>query len=361
MRPTASGAHPNLESPPVPRSPWQLAYAAAHRWRAHRWRRRARRLPVAVVSVGNLHWGGAGKTPVVAALAAHLRDRGLPAAVLARGYRGRARGPCLVSRGEGTLVGPEIAGDEPVMLAEELRGVAVVVGRDRFRAGAWALRALAPAPRILLLDDGFSHLALARDLDLLVFPAADPFAGGRLLPSGRLREPLSAAARADAALLTGALEAAGGPELARALRPFGFRGPGFASRTALDEPRSRGGGQLPAAPLLLVAGIARPERFFAAAEAAGWAGPETARLVFPDHHAYPASSLERIRRAAAAAGAVAVLTTAKDEVKLGARLALPLWVLPARAEPEAGFWSWLDQRLDELDSRRGPERERAAR
>jgi tetraacyldisaccharide 4'-kinase len=247
------------------------------------------------------------------------------------------------------------------MLAEELRGVGVVVGRDRFEAGAWALGSLVPAPRILLLDDGFSHLALARDHDLLVFPAADPFAGGRLLPSGRLREPLSAAARADAALLTAAREANGGPELAAALRPFGFGGPGFASRTAVGEPRSRGGDRLPSGPLLMVAGIARPELFFAAAEAAGCARPGSARLVFPDHHSYPRSSLERIRRAAAATRAVAVLTTAKDEVKLGARLALPLWVLPARAEPEDAFWSWLDERLDALGSRSAAERERAAR
>ena len=120
-----------LTAPRASRSPWQLLYGAAHALRWRWWAGRARRLPRPVVSVGNLHWGGAGKTPLVAALGRHLRDRGLAVAVLSRGYPSRGSGVRLVSHGEGPLLGPRVAGDEPVMLAGELTGVAVVVvGRN---------------------------------------------------------------------------------------------------------------------------------------------------------------------------------------------------------------------------------------
>ena len=358
-RAAGGGARPErravtaLAAPPPPRSPWQLLYGGAHRLRRRWYRGRARRLPRPVISVGNLHWGGGGKTPFSAALAAHLRDRGLHVCILSRGYASRGRGVRVVSVGDGPLLGPTVAGDEPVLLAGELPGVAVVVGADRHRAGLHALARLSPVPDLFLLDDGFSHLALARDLDLLVFPAADPFAGGRLAPAGRLREPLAAAARADAVVLTGApaADAAGGAgfgsELAAALRPYGFGGPGFVSSTRLLSPVWRGsGGPQPLAPparVLLVAGIVRPERFFTAVRRLGFT--VAGELAFPDHHAYPDDSLAGIRAAFAAGGAEAVLATSKDQVKLLGRLDLPLAELPVVAEPEPDFWTWLEGRL----------------
>src|SRR5690606_23307756 len=123
-------------------------------------------------------------------------------AILSRGYRRTSRGALVVSRGRGPELDVAAAGDEPFLMAVEAPGVAVVVGERRAEAGRRAL-ALDPAPELLLLDDGFSHVALARDLDLLLFPASDPFARGRLAPSGRLREPLAAAAAAHAVVLTG--------------------------------------------------------------------------------------------------------------------------------------------------------------
>jgi tetraacyldisaccharide 4'-kinase len=299
-----------------------------------------------VVSVGNLHWGGAGKTPLVAALAARLRDGGTRVAVLSRGY-GRRGGESLVVSGwrQEAPVGPERAGDEPALLAGELPGVAVVVGADRHRAGLVALARLEPPPDLFLLDDGFSHLALARDLDLLAFPAADPLAGGRLPPGGRLREPLAAAARADAALLTGfGADAEGARRLREALAAWGFSGPVFAAPTRAGTARLADGRPLPAgARVLLVSAIARPRSFRRAAEEAGFA--VAGELSFRDHHRYPEASLRRIAGAFAGGGAEALLTTGKDRVKLAGRLALPLAELPIRAEPEDAFWNWLAARL----------------
>jgi tetraacyldisaccharide 4'-kinase len=379
-----------LEAPPPPRSPWQLLYGGAHALRGAYYRGRAGRLPRPVISVGNLHWGGSGKTPLTAALAAHLRDRGLRVCILSRGYgsqgnqgsqegsqgsRGRVR---VVSTGEGPLLGPLVAGDEPVLLAGELPGVAVVVAAERLQAGRHALRHLEPPPDLFLLDDAFSHLALRRDLDLLAFPAADPWAGGRLPPSGRLREPLAAAARASAVLLTGAPEGStggsagssggspgasdnAGEALAAALRPYGFRGPGFASRTRPGRPRLLDGSALPpGSAVFLVSGVARPDSFTAAVRAQGF--EIRGELRFGDHHRYPPDSLARLAEAFRASGAAAVLTTAKDRVKLHGRLDLPLAELPIRAEPEPAFWRWLDSELERIQARLargGPETGRA--
>jgi tetraacyldisaccharide 4'-kinase len=363
---TAAADIPSDLGPPPPAdSPWQRLYAAAHRLRRRWYRERARRLPLPVICVGNLHWGGGGKTPLVAAVAGHLRQRGLAVCILSRGYGGHGHGVRVVSRGDGPLLAPAEAGDEPVQLAGELPGVAVVVGADRHRAGMEALANLRPAPDLFLLDDGFSHLALHRDLDLLAFPAADPFGGGRLWPSGRLREPLAASARADAALLTGAPAAGGagaavptpaavaprpGAALAAALRPYGFAGPGFACILRSGAAFLHGpAGIVPLAPgsrVLLVSAIARPEQFAATVRELDFAVMDELR--FPDHHAYPPASLARIAARAEASGAAAVRVTSKDRVKLLGRLAAPLAELPVAAEPEAAFWSWLDDAADRL-------------
>jgi tetraacyldisaccharide 4'-kinase len=341
-------------SPTPPRSPWQLFYGAAHRLRRAWYRRQARRLPRPVLSVGNLHWGGTGKTPLVAAVAGHLRDRGRKVAILSRGYKSQGDGVRLVSNFQGgPFLGPSTAGDEPVLLAGLLPGVAVVVGPDRFAAGRAALERLDPQPDLFLLDDGFSHLALARDLDLLAFPAADPFGGGRLPPAGRLREPLAAVARADAVLLTGlgvTLEDAAA--LFQALRRHGFAGSAFAAPTHVLPPLGPDRRPLhPAATCLLVSGIARPERFRQAVAALGL--DIAGELSFPDHHDYPAESLEQIRTAFREHGAHVVLATAKDTVKLRSRLDLPLAELAIEACPERSFFPWLEGRLAELRAQAG--------
>jgi len=330
-------------------SPWQWLYGSAHRWRRRWFRDRRSRLPRPVISVGNLHWGGSGKTPLTAALAARLVADGYRVAILSRGYGRRDRQVRVVSTGEGPLLGPGLAGDEPVLLAGEVPGAAVVVAPDRALAGRHAMERLDPPPDVFLLDDGFSHLRLARDLDLLVLPVEDPLGGGRLWPGGRLREPLAATAHADAiVLMGGSTEAAA--ELAALLREHGFRGPGFGCDRAFGPPRRVTGEPLePGVRVFLVSAVARPGVFEAAVrkldvEIRG-------ALVFPDHHAYPEASLRQIAAAVEGSSAETVLTTAKDRVKLLGRLDLPLAELPLRAAPGPGFWEWLGDTLAELAPR----------
>lgn len=329
------------------RSPWQLLYGAVLARRRRRAATEAERLPVPVVSLGNLHWGGGGKTPFTAAVATDLAARGLSVAILSRGYRRSSRGPLVVSLGAGPRVSWSAAGDEPFLLARALPGVAVAVGEQRVEAARLLLRELAHSPDLFLLDDGFSHVALARDIELLLFPAGDPFAGSRLAPAGRLREPLSAARYADAVVLTGAAAAGSvtaGAELAAALAPHGFSGPGFASSSASGPARSATGALLPAGTRVIAfAGIARPEAFFLDVERQGL--DVAARLAFPDHHAYPDESIARIEGAFRRHRAAALLTTAKDELKLQGRLEPAAAVLPVVARPEPNFWEWFDERL----------------
>lgn len=339
---------PALAAPRPARGPWQRLYAAVLARRRELGRRSAVRLPRPTISVGNLHWGGTGKTPLVAALADHLGRGGKRVAVLSRGYRRRGRAPLLVSTGGGPVVGWRDAGDEPFWLAQRLAGVTVAVGADRAAAASLALRS-GPVD-VFVLDDAFSHVRVARDVNLLVFPAGDPFAGGRLLPSGRLREPLAASAAADAVLLTGLSsdELPRGQELASELRRFGFGGEGFgvaetARVTAVTSSAVPARGDR----VVLVTGVARPHRVAATAARLGLVVAE--HLAFPDHHGYPERSLERVRRAARRQAAP-VLTTAKDAMKLAPRLS-ETFVLDLVAGPEPGFWSWLDTRLAAMPAR----------
>ncbi len=333
-------------------SPWQLFYGWVLNRRRKAASRVARSLPVPVVSVGNLHFGGSGKTPLTAAVAAHLRDRDYQVAVLSRGYGRRQGGSRIVGRGDGPLVGPGLGGDEPVLLAGLLPGVAVVVAEDRYEAGELALEALEPTPNLFVLDDGFSHYRLARDVDILAFPATRLFAGGRLAPTGRLREPLSAARYADAVVVTGTAgeierQVGGGSALAEALSEYGFAGPGFDAPTAAEgvfsvvqqQPVNPAGARVVA-----VSAVADDQAFVRGAEATG--AEVVGALAFRDHHEYPQTTLDEILRTFEQSQAAAVLTTAKDAVKLLGRLDLPMWELRIRSEPEPAFFEWLLTRVE---------------
>ena len=340
-----------------PRDPGASAiYARLAAWRRRLYARHgwARRLDQPVISVGNVASGGRGKTPIVARIAAILVEAGERPAILSRGY-GRtdaADGVTVVSDGTRALADLARAGDEPLMLARAVAGAAVFVASDRGLAGALAERRFGATVHVL--DDGFQHLALARDVDLAVVSQAD--ASDRPLPRGRLREAFGAVRQADALVVVDAtpadaaalaarwgvahaFTAVARPAVARAVDPWGG---------AVRLPRDR--------PIVAVAGIARPEAFFADLELAGWQLAD--RLAFRDHHAFTAGDVATMARRLRETGAQAVLTTEKDAVRLLPLRPLGLAVayvpLTLTIEPADVFTPWLLARLAEA---RGGSRE----
>lgn len=278
-----------------------------------------RRLPCRVVSVGNLTVGGTGKTPLVIAVATMLRKRGRRVAVLSRGYRRRSRAArLLVSDGRTILASPAEAGDEPYLIAQRCPGVVVAVGADRFRLGRWVLGRF-PVDCVVL-DDGFQHLALHRDVDLLLVDASAPEDLDALLPAGRLREPLAACARASAILLTRAEEDSAAPLLARLRAAAGaavipirarFRSDALVHlATGAVEPT----GTLRGKAVVLFSGIAKAPAFRGLLAAEG--AKVRDEFVYPDHHSYTARELGRIKSRAEECGADLIVTTEKDAVKV---------------------------------------------
>jgi len=162
---------------------------------------KSKRLPCPVISIGNLTVGGTGKTPMTIYVANVLKDSGYKVAIVSRGYKGKAETTGgIVSDGNTLLMAPESAGDEPYMMGSRLRGAPVIVGKNRFKAGMQAIREY--HPDVVLLDDGFQHLKLQRDLDLVLLDYRKPLGNGNLLPMGILREPVSALSHANALVFT---------------------------------------------------------------------------------------------------------------------------------------------------------------
>ena len=299
-----------------------------------------RRLRFPVVSIGNLSTGGAGKTPLTIALAKALTRRGLPVDVLSRGYGRRGQRPARVDP-DGTA---QEFGDEPLLIARQT-GVPVYVAGQRYGAGLLA-EAEAPAgvssvnlPAVHLLDDGFQHRQLYRDVDILLLDGRD-WLGDGLLPAGNLREPAEAARRATVIAIPAP---DGAPELEDALRAWGFEGPVWRLHRRMEIPVVDG-------PVAAFCGIARPEQFFVGLEAAGL--HIAARLAFPDHHRYSPADLKRLVAAARKTGAAAFITTEKDQVRLGTLSAafpesLPLKTASLRIEieHEDEVIEWLVDRL----------------
>ncbi|MBC8142421.1 MAG: tetraacyldisaccharide 4'-kinase, partial [Armatimonadetes bacterium] len=284
------------------------------------WRKRFR-LPVPVVSVGNLSSGGTGKTPATAFLAEHFVSTGKRVVILSRGHGGageRANEPRIVSDGEKVLLSPEEAGDEPVLLANLLPGVPVIVCRDRRKSGRLAVEMF--APDIVLLDDGLQYWQLHRDFDIILLDAKAPFGNGYVLPRGLLREPPSHLARADAVVLTRA-DRVDADTLARTKAHVQtFTRPGVPVLTATHTPEGWicAGKTLPLSALVgqkavVFSAIADNEAFAVAVRNLGV--EVVGSHFFPDHHAYTSADLQAI--ATTGAGAIGV-TTEKDAVKLAA-------------------------------------------
>ena len=272
----------------------------------------AKRLPRPVISIGNLTVGGTGKTPVTAYIARQLLAQGLKVAVLPRGYGGSREGlATIVSDGKTVLGTAEECGDEPFLLATTVPGLMVVTGSNRHAAGLLALERL--APDIFLLDDGFQHLRLHRDLNILLLDCTRPFGNGWTLPAGLLREPKSAGKRADLVIQTRCPQT-GTP--AAKLPETVFCN---ARHELADAIPLSGGAPLPLNSLygrnvLAFAGIAEPQSFFDGLRRHNL--NVVASICLPDHVVYDNAQIRAIADALRTSGADYAITTEKDGVKL---------------------------------------------
>ncbi len=268
---------------------------------------KARRLAGPVVSVGNLSVGGSGKTPFVLLLGELLKGRGVAFDVLSRGYRRSARGRAMVN----PAGSPREFGDEPLLIARRLE-VPVIVADDRYEAGLLAEKEF--GPQLHLLDDGFQHRQLARDFDIVLVTPED--SRDRLLPQGRLREPLEALRRADAVVLTSGAS----PEKFPLAGKFVWRARrGIVPRDVPPRP-------------VAFCGIARPRNFFAQLRIAGI--DSAAEAVYRDHHQYEKGDIAELLRLKSASDAGGFVTTEKDAINLGGYFSTltPMAVIPVRME-----------------------------
>jgi tetraacyldisaccharide 4'-kinase len=288
---------------------------------------RPRSLQGPVISVGNISTGGSGKTPFVILLGELLKARGIRFDVLSRGYGRATRGVLLVD--PGGL--PRDFGDEPLLIARRLQAP-VVVGEDRYEAGRFAESRF--GAQIHVLDDGFQHRGLARDFDIVLVTPDD--ARDRLLPAGRLREPLRSLQRADAVALTSGAS------------PESFS---LAGKTVWRVRRGIVPGQVPARPIAFC-GIARPQNFLLQLRAAGI--DPVAEAFFRDHHAYAEKDVRDLLQLQQRSEAGGFVTTEKDAVNLGGYLAAlaPLAVVPVKMEL-ADAANAVDSMLRVIEERRG--------
>jgi tetraacyldisaccharide 4'-kinase len=299
-----------------------------------------------VISIGNLAVGGRAKTPLAGLVAARLRSMGERPAILSRGYgrRDTADGVVVVRDPDGIRADVDRAGDEPLMLARQQDGIAVLVSPSRYLSGRLAEHHFGCTVHVL--DDGFQHFDLHRDVDLLVV-AREDIERPLTLPGGRLREPLDAAAACDAVI---ALDDADASRIA-------------AGRPTWRARRRQGGARLAepmGAPIerttravVAVAGIAQPAGFFNDLRNAGWSLAR--ELAFPDHHRYSRRDVAAIADAAHSCAAHLVVTTEKDLVRLLPLRPFPLPVafvpMTVEVDPPEPFDEWLRARLEDARTR----------
>ena len=287
---------------------------------------RARRLRGAVISVGNLSAGGSGKTPFVMLLGELLKARGVKFDVLSRGYGRESKGVRLVD----PAGLPQEFGDEPLLIARKLQ-VPVIVGEDRYEAGRFAESKF--GAQLHLLDDGFQHRALARDFDIVLVTPQD--AGDRLLPAGRLREPLSSLRRADAVVLASGASAesfpVGGKLIWRVRR-------GILPVSVPPRP-------------VVFCGIARPQNFVLQLRAANI--EPVAEAFYRDHYAYREKDIRELLELKQRSEAGGFVTTEKDAVNLGGYLSSlsPLAIVPVKMEL-ADAANTVDTMLHKIEERK---------
>lgn len=330
----------------------------------------SKRLPCPVVSIGNITVGGTGKTPMTLYVAELIRRFGYKVAIVSRGYKGKAeKTGGIVCDGRMICMEPDQAGDEPFMMAKRLRSVPVIVGKDRFKAGMLAVKEF--NPDVVLLDDGFQHLRLYRDIDLVLLDFSSPFGNGNLLPRGILREPTSSLSRADALILTRS-DSASGSIKAKLLdrlmylsqkrsvyitfhAPYIYKvvkAVGDIEHIDLSKSRNWDSEIIKGRNVFAFSGIARNEDFIHTVESfgcdvSGFAG-------FPDHHKYSDEDINKILRSAKDEGAEIVCTTEKDYARMGHSRSWPIDLVIIGIEivfgdDEAAFNAYIQNRLSELE------------
>ncbi len=270
------------------------------------------RLPRPVISIGNITVGGTGKTPVTARIARDLLATGYKVAVLSRGYGGSLEGrSCVVSDGKNLLLNAGECGDEPYLLASTVAGLIVVIGSDRYAAGQLAMQF---SPDIFLLDDGFQHLRLHRNLNILLLDYSRPFGNGMVLPAGLLRESISAMRRSDLILFTRA--PIKGAEININTHGIHYC---ISSHTIVDLIQLDTGRSLPVSEyngkkIMAFAGIADPDLFFNGLRGLGLNLVHC--ISYPDHETYGEKRVGELMDAMRRSGAELIVTTEKDGVKI---------------------------------------------
>lgn len=313
--------------------PLSVLYGAVTRTRLSLYRRgtfHSFKLDRPVISVGNITTGGTGKTPLVEWIARTVAAKGKRVCILTRGYgRDNPDRRVVVSDGHTVLATSSEAGDEPFLLASNLLGVAAVIAdADRVAAGRHAIAQL--DTDCFVLDDGFQHLRLKRDLNIVTIDATNPFGGGHLLPYGRLREPLSSLSRADCIVITRTDQASDVPGLTDKLRRL-TNAPIFNLRMRVKHIRklTHGPEKIPT-PVAAFCAIGNPNSFFAQLP-----HDVALRKAFPDHHRYTQRDIDSLTEGARRAGARSLITTAKDAVKLQSiAFSLPCYILDIEPQIE---------------------------
>ena len=329
---------------------------------------KSKKLSCPVISIGNISVGGTGKTPMTIYVANVIRDLGYNVAIVSRGYKGKAETTGgIVSDGKTVLMAPEIAGDEPYMMAEKLTGVPVIVGKNRFMAGSLAIRKF--ESDILVLDDGFQHLKLERDLDLVLLDCRKPFGNGHLLPRGVMREPASALYCANAIILTRA-DTTKNKEMTSLLQRLRFNQDKRPVFRAFHKPLFyriiNGENNIKAAlrenldcikgrTVFAFSGLADNHNFRHTLKnlkcnVAGY-------LEFSDHHPYSDGDLKDILAAAKKSMSECLITTEKDYVRVAHKITWPIDLYVVGIEIEFGadeerFNGFIKERLREIKGKR---------
>ena len=321
--------------------PLSLLYGAVTRTRLSLYRRGTfvtSKLDRPVISVGNITTGGTGKTPLVEWVAKTLAARGRKVCILTRGYgRKDPHLQVIVSDGYGVLASPMEAGDEPYLLATNLSGLAAVISSaDRIAAGHEAIKDF--GSNCFVLDDGFQHLRLARDLNIVTIDATNPWGGGSLLPYGRLRESREGLSRADCVVITRCDQVTSLETLRSEIVKFTGNRPIFHShmRTSRVSSLKNGPGALSSpARLAAFCAIGNPAAFFEHLRRSGY--ELVLQKSFPDHHVFSQEEIDSLIESAKQAGANSLITTAKDAVKLRTMsFSVPCYVLEIEIAIENG-------------------------